>query len=151
MKSQRDFRNYLAGAALAFGFVLLTIQIIIILFGGLSEAELLANDSLIWNIIYGSNLGGGLLGGYLVARHRKTDYIQTGTVVAVLAYIFEFVYSTILERIPMDIWSSVSLILGGIMGAMFFKARMERERITSVKETEESKPLQEPSEPVKQD
>lgn len=151
MKSQSDFRNYLAGAALAFGVVLLTIQIIIILFGGLSEVELLANDSLIWNIIYGSNLGGGLLGGYLVARHRKTDYIQTGTVVAVFAYIFEFVYSTIIERLPMDIWSSVSLILGGIIGAMFFKARMERERITGVKKTEEHKPSQEPSEPIKQD
>ena len=151
MKSQRDFRNYLAGAALAFGVVLLTIQIIIILFGGLSEGELLANDSLIWNIIYGSNLGGGLLGGYLVARHRKTDYIQTGTLVAVLAYIFEFIFSIIIERLPMDIWSSVSLLLGGIIGAMFFKSRMEHGRIMGVNKAEEPKPSQGPSELVKQD
>ena len=92
-----------------------------------------------------------MLGGYLVARHRKTDYIQTGTVVAILAYIFEFIYSTIIERLPMDIWSSVSLILGGIIGAMFFRARMERERITGLKKTEEPKPSKEPAEPAKQD
>jgi hypothetical protein len=44
----------------------------------------------------------------------------------------------------------LSLLIGGIIGAMFFRARMERERITTVKKTEEPKPSQEPVEPVKQ-
>ncbi len=40
MKSERDFRNYLAGAALAFGIILLTSQILQLIFGGVSVAEL---------------------------------------------------------------------------------------------------------------
>jgi hypothetical protein len=146
LKSQRDFRNYLAGAALAFGVVLLALQIMIILFSGMNETELQANDSLIWNMIYGANLVGGLLGGYLVARHRKIDYIQTGTVVAALAYIFEIIYSVVLEKIPLDIWSTLSLLIGGIFGSMFFRAQMERKRIAGLKMTEENKPSLEPQE-----
>ena len=130
MISQRDLQSYFAGAALAFGVILLTIQIITMLFGGLSEAELLAKDSLIWNIIYVSNLAGGLLGGNIVARHQKKDYTQTGVIVGILAYVFEFTYSKVIDQLPIDIWSSICLILGGIIGAILFRVRMESGRIT---------------------
>jgi hypothetical protein len=99
LKSQRDFRNYLAGAALAFGVVLMTSQILQLMYGGLSLADRELLYSLIMNIYLAAHLAGGFLGGYLVARVRGKDFIQTGTVTAVLAYIFEFVYNILVEGV----------------------------------------------------
>ena len=121
MKSQRDFRNYLAGGALAFGVVLLTSQILRLIYGGL-----------IMNIYFAAHLAGGFLGGYLVARVRGKDFTQTGTVTAVMAYILEFVYMYLFEGEFTDYYAVLSLLIGGIIGAMFFRARMERERISAL-------------------
>jgi hypothetical protein len=149
LKSQRDFRNYLAGAALAFGVVLLTSQILQLMYGGLSLTDREPLYSLIMNIYLASHVAGGFLGGYLVARVRGKDFIQTGTVTAVLAYIFEFVYNIVVESAFTDIYAMLSLLIGGIVGAMFFRARMERDRITTVRKIEEPKPSQKPVEPIK--
>jgi MFS family permease len=144
LKSQRDFRNYLAGAALAFGVVLLTSQILQLIYGGVSAEEAEALYSLILNIYLAAHIAGGFLGGYLVARVRRTDYIQTGTMTAIIAYIFEFVYNIVVESVPTDVYAVVSLLIGGIIGAMFFKSKTEREKIASVKKSDEPKPSPEP-------
>lgn len=143
MKSQRDFRNYLAGAALAFGIVLLSSQILQLLFGGNSVEAGSELYSLIVNIYLTAHLVGGFLGGFLVARVRRADYIQTGTVTGIMAYIFEFIYNIVVEGAMTDIYAAVSLLIGGIIGAMFYKARIEREKIVS-KKPEEAKPSAEP-------
>jgi hypothetical protein len=78
-----------------------------------------------------------------VARVRQTDFIQTGTVTAVLAYIFEFIYFLIVEGVIINIYTAFSLILGGIIGAMFYRARTERERVLA------KKPTEKPREPEK--
>ena len=98
------------------------------------------------NIYLASHLAGGFLGGYLVARVRRADYIMTGTVTAVLAYIFEFVYNMVVEATLTDIYAMLSLLIGGIIGAMFLRAKLERERIAGLKKTEEPKPSPEPQE-----
>lgn len=144
MKSQRDFRNYLAGAALAFGVVLLTSQILQLIYGRVSAEEAEALYSLILNIYLAAHIAGGFLGGYLVARVRRTDYIQTGTMTAIIAYIFEFVYNIVVESVATDVYAVVSLLIGGIIGAMFFKSKTEREKIASVKKSDEPKPSPEP-------
>jgi CHASE2 domain-containing sensor protein len=146
LKSQRDFRNYLAGAALAFGVVLLTSQILQVMYGGLAQADRESVYTLIMNIYLASHVGGGLLGGYLVARVRRADYIMAGTVTAVLAYIFEFAYNLIIEATLTDIYAMLSLLIGAIIGAMFLRAKLERERIAGLKRTEENKPSPEPQE-----
>jgi uncharacterized protein YneF (UPF0154 family) len=128
LKSQRDFRNYLAGAALAFGLVLLSSQILQLLFGGNSVEAGSELYSLIVNIYLAVHLIGGFLGGFLVARVRRADYIQTGTVTGIMAYIFEFIYNIVVERATTDIYAAVSLLIGGIIGAMFFRAKIEREK-----------------------
>ena len=144
MKSERDFRNYLAGAALAFGIVLLSSQILQLLFGGNSVEAGSELYSLIVNIYLTAHLVGGFLGGYLVARVRRADYIQTGTVTGILAYIFEFIYNIFVERAMTDIYAAVSLLIGSIMGAMFFRSMMERGKIR-VKKSKEQKPAAEPT------
>ena len=103
------------------------------------------------NIYLATHLAGGFLGGYLVARVRGKDFIHTGTVTAVLAYIFEFVYNIVVECAFTDLYAMLSLPIGGIIGAMFFRARVERERITEVRKTEEPKPSQEPVDFLNQD
>ncbi len=143
MKSQRDFRNYLAGAALAFGVVLLFSQVLQLMYGGLAPADRESVYSLIMNVYLASHLAGGFLGGYLVARVRRADYIMTGTVTAVLAYIIEFVYNLVVEATLTDIYAMVSLLIGAIIGAMFLRAKLERERIAGLRKTEEPKPVPE--------
>jgi hypothetical protein len=71
---------------------------------------------------------------------RKTDFIMTGTITAVLAYIFEFVYNLVVLQTLTDIYAMVSLLIGAIVGAMFLRASLERERIVGLKKTEEHKP-----------
>jgi uncharacterized protein YneF (UPF0154 family) len=143
LKSQRDFRNYLAGAALAFGVVLLFSQVLQLMYGGLAPADRESVYSLIMNVYLASHLAGGFLGGYLVARVRRADYIMTGTVTAVLAYIIEFVYNLVVEATLTDIYAMVSLLIGAIIGAMFLRAKLERERIAGLRKTEEPKPVPE--------
>ena len=136
MKSERDFRNYLAGAALAFGIVLLTSQILQLVFGGATVDVGSELYSLIINIYLAAHLAGGFAGGFLVARVRKADFIQVGTVTAIMAYIFEFLYNIIFEGAATDIYAAVSLLIGGIIGAMFYRSKTERARILAKKPEE---------------
>lgn len=145
MKNERDFRNYLAGAALAFGIVLLTSQILQLVFGGATVDVGSELYSLIINIYLAAHLFGGFAGGFLVARVRKADFIQVGTVTAILAYIFEFLYNVLVEGAATDIYAAVSLLIGGIIGSMFYRARTERARILA------KKPEEKPTEVEKKD
>ncbi|HIH88465.1 TPA: hypothetical protein HA344_04545 [Candidatus Bathyarchaeota archaeon] len=147
MKSERDFRNYLAGAALAFGIVLLSSQILQLVFGGNSVEAGSELYTLIVNIYLAAHLVGGFAGGFLVARVKGKDFIQVGTVTGIMAYIFETIYNVVFESAMTDIYAAVSLLIGGIVGAMFFRARSEKERIAS-KKPEEPKPA--PEEPKKE-
>lgn len=140
MKSERDFRNYLAGAALAFGIVLLTSQVLQILYGGASEEDITAAYDLIVQIYLAAHVVGGFAGGYLVARVRRSDFIQTGTVTAILAYMFEVVYNFIVEGSTTDIYAAISLLIGGIVGAMFLRAKTERARIMAKKPEDKPNP-----------
>jgi hypothetical protein len=129
LKSERNFRNYLAGAALAFGFVLLAEQITWFASKGLNQQQLESIISLISGTYIISHVFGSFVGSYLVARRKRADYIFTGTVVAVLAYVFEFIYNIIVTETSTSIWALLSLILGGVSGAIIFGIRSERNRI----------------------
>jgi hypothetical protein len=80
-------------------------------------------------IYLAAHIVGGFGGGYLVARVKQTDFIQTGTVTAIVAYIFEVIYNFVVEGSNTDIYAAISLLVGGIVGAMFYRARTERARI----------------------
>ena len=132
LKTKRDSKTYIAGAVLAFGIVLLALQLTLMLLVRGSAEDLITFNGTLLSIMYGSNLLGGFFGGYLVARHRQTDYLQTGTLVGALAYIFENIYNVFLERMPIDLYVFASLLFGGIIGSMFFRARVERIRLKKV-------------------
>ena len=136
MEGQRLFRNYLAGAALALGVVLLASQILQLMYGGLSPADREPLYALIMNVYLASHLVGGFLGGYLVARVKGSDFVQVGAVVAVLAYVFEFVYNILVEGAWTDLYAALGLLIGGIVGAVFFKSRMDAAMPTVDKESD---------------
>jgi CHASE2 domain-containing sensor protein len=139
LKSQRDFRNYLAGGALAFGVVLLTSQILQLMYGGLNAADMMSTNDFLTIAYIASHIGGGFLGGYLVARVRRADYINTGVVTGVLAYIFELAYNIIFEGWFTGIYAVLFLLIGGIIGAMFIRTKLERDSINGLGK-KESKP-----------
>jgi len=136
LEGQRLFRNYLAGAALALGVVLLASQILQLMYGGLSPADREPLYALIMNVYLASHLVGGFLGGYLVARVKGSDFVQVGAVVAVLAYVFEFVYNILVEGAWTDLYAALGLLIGGIVGAVFFKSRMDAAMPTVDKESD---------------
>ncbi len=138
MQGQRLFRNYLAGAALAFGVVLLASQVLQLMFGGLGQTEKEALYSLIINTYLAAHVAGGFIGGYLVSRVKGSGFVQIGTVVAVLAYIFEFIYNIVVEGVWTDLYAALALLIGGIVGALFFKSRIDKVRL-AVKSGEEKK------------
>lgn len=97
--SRKSFGLYLAGGALAFGVILIAIQILGLFVASTDQVELQVYGPALYSVWLSSHTRGGVLGGFLVSRRRGRDYILTGTVVAVLAYIFEFVYRNFIEGI----------------------------------------------------
>jgi hypothetical protein len=122
LKRQSDFRNYLAGAALTFGVVLLTSQILQLAYGGMSPEDREPLYELVMLVYLGAHILGGFLGGYLVVRVLRNDFLKIGIVTAVLAYIFEFVYNMVVyQAFFMDIYAMLCLFIGCVIGAMFFR------------------------------
>jgi putative membrane protein (TIGR04086 family) len=132
MSNQRTLRNYAAGAAITFGIVLFTFQILalVLLFFGKKQEEIPALDTayILMHTI------GGLLGSYLVARRVEEDHIQVGVVTVIMAYVFESVYSLVFGERPLtDIWVLSSLLIGGIIGAVFAKSWRQKQGLDTPK------------------
>lgn len=131
---ERSFKNYLAGAALSFGVVLIVTQMVALYVAGLSEEEAASLDYVRFNLLLAVNFLGGALGSFLVARKVGDDYVQVGTVTAICSYILETVYFFFFGEGPSpDVWVIMSLISGGVIGALFAKAQAEKRRLAESK------------------
>jgi drug/metabolite transporter (DMT)-like permease len=131
---ERSFKNYLAGAALSFGVVLIVTQMVALYVAGLSEEEAMSLDYVRFNLLLAVNFLGGALGSFLVARKVGDDYIQVGTVTAICSYILETVFFFFFGEGPSpDIWVIISLISGGMIGSLFAKAQDEKRRLAESK------------------
>jgi hypothetical protein len=131
---ERSFKNYLAGAALSFGVVLIVTQMVALYVAGLSEEEAMSLDYVRFNLLLAVNFLGGALGSFLVARKVGDDYIQVGTITAICSYILETVYFFFFgEGQSPDVWVIVSLVSGGVIGSLFAKAQDEKRRLAELK------------------
>jgi len=131
---ERNFKDYLAGAALSFGVVLLVTQMVALYVAGLSEEQAVSLDYFRSNLMLAVNFLGGALGSFLVARKVGDDYIQVGTVTAICSYIIETVFFFFFGEGPSpDIWVIMSLISGGMIGSLFAKAQDEKRRLAESK------------------
>ncbi len=118
------FGVYAAGSVVAFGIVLMVLQAIGIFTTGMGLAELESLRPVLADIWLAANVGGGFAGGFLVARRRRGEYVLTGLVVGVLAYIFVFAYNLLIEGVTTDIFAFLCLVFGGVAGSMFFGSRL---------------------------
>lgn len=131
---ERSFKNYLAGAALSFGVVLIVTQMVALYVAGLSEEEAMSLGYVRVNLLLVINFLGGALGSFLLARKVGDDYIQVGTITAICSYILETVYFFFFgEGQSPDVWVIVSLVSGGVIGSLFAKAQDEKRRLAELK------------------
>jgi len=133
-RSERVFREYIAGASLAFGLVLLTFQTVSAYFGysGRGWEGLSGYSDTFFALFLGVHITGGVLSGYLVGRRREEKTVQAGVVTAVLAYIIEYIYYIIFERaFPGSLWALIGFVGGGAFGAYLATIQRYRGRLRS--------------------
>jgi hypothetical protein len=127
LSTQRNMRNYAAGAALTFGVVLLVYEIVNMVFGGFTPEEIQAYESLLLIFFVGLHLVAGFLGSYLVARRVTEEHFQVGVITVILGYVFESIYFLVFgSRFIGDIMVVGSLVAGGAFGAYYAKSWREK-------------------------
>ena len=122
-------KEYLAGASLAFGLVLLTFQGLNAYYAytGVGQEGLAGYAEAFFTLFLGVHITGGVLGGYLVGRRREEKAIQAGVFTGLIAYIIEFIYYLIFEgSFPGSPWAVLSFVGGGAIGA--YLATVQRQR-----------------------
>jgi len=123
--------DYLAGASMIFGIILAADQVLSFFYGYSSfvgSGETRGEMVLLSVVLHTMR---ALLGGYLVGRRTPAHYVQAATVVAVIVYIFESIYLRMFAGSLGDVWSLLSLFIGGILGSMFAKIQKERTTLVS--------------------
>ena len=133
-RSELFFREYIAGASLEFGLVLLTIQALNAYYDhiGVGIEGLAGYAETFFTLFLGLHIAGGVLGGYLVGRRREEKTIQAGVVTAVIAYIIEYIYYIIFERsFPGSLWALLGFVGGGVIGALFAMVQRTRRMLAS--------------------
>lgn len=121
-RSERVFREYMAGASLAFGLVLITLQLLNVYYDyrGVGLEGLAGYADEFFTLFLALHIAGGALGGYLVGRRREEKPLQAGLVTAVIAYMIEYLYYIIFERaFPGSLWALFGFVGGGVVGALF--------------------------------
>lgn len=140
--SKSDIRDYVAGACLAFGVVLLAEEALSIYYASLGwvgispigEAEPLSS------LFIGVHTVGGLLSGYLVGRKRAERIVPTALIAAVLAYLIESLFFRLLVgSFQGSLWALLSLVGGGVFGASFASIQRARRRLRRAAENEGDK------------
>jgi len=119
-------REYLAGASLAFGIILLTLQLLgaYYEFVGLGWEEIAAYTAPLSALFIIIHIVGGSVGGYLVALRRVGESFRPGMVTALIAYIIEYFYQLLFEgSFPGSLWALICLVGGGVCGSMVAEAR----------------------------
>jgi len=110
--------EYVAGASLAFGIVILVQEVIGAYYAWTGVVpETISGEYLlaVFTIIH---FAGGFLGGYLVRRRSGDNAIRTGFVTALMAFVIEFVYNFIFVRsFGGNLLALLSLVGGSIIGA----------------------------------
>lgn len=125
--SLRRVKEYIAGASLAFGIVLLTLQLLGVYyeFIGLGWEEMTGYDAgwllILFVVIH---ILGGLVGGYLVSRRREMESFRPGVITAVIAYIIEYIYQLLFEGFfPGSLWALICYVGGGVFGSIAAEAK----------------------------
>lgn len=112
-------REYVAGAAIAFGLVLFAREAFISYFartGAVIEAfnrDLLGLSTIL-------HLAGGFLGGHLVSVRREEETLRAGATTALFAYVLEFIVDVLFTgKFVNGLWVAAAYLAGGGLGAIY--------------------------------
>lgn len=128
-RSEQTFKEYFAGASLAFGTIVITLQIIGTYYGYSGVDPQASIPQPLINIIMAVHALAGALGGYLVARRSEENALRAGGVTSILAYVIVSIYNLIFGQVIGNIWVLVNLVVGGVIGALFAQAQRKRGRL----------------------
>lgn len=117
MASEQDFMDYIAGASLAFGTVILTFQIIGMFYAS-SDTKVGLGNPVIFAAYLLPHIMGGTLAAYLVTRRRNSEILRAGIITVIVAYALESIYYLIFGNVLSDIWSLIGLLAGGFLGSI---------------------------------
>lgn len=119
-ESPKVMEEYVAGASLAFGVVLLVQEGVGAYYAWARIGPEIIRGEHLFALFAGIHLIGGFLGGYLVCRRSGEKTIRAGVVTALLAYIIEFVYNLIFAgSFGGNLLAMLSLVIGSIIGAAY--------------------------------
>lgn len=112
-----EFRQYFAGASVAFGLPFLLLEFFGLLFSSNEVFQRYFNG-----IYIGINIIGGITGGYLTARRTKEKEIRSGMITGFLAFIIQQAIYAIFYGLKSlgDMYSFFGLIGGAIFGAVIW-------------------------------
>lgn len=117
-ESPKVMREYVAGASLAFGVVLLVQEGIGAYYAWTGVGSETISGEFLFVLFAVIHFIGGFLGGYLVLRRNREKTIRAGAATALLAYIIEFVYNLIfVGSFGGNLLAILSLVVGSIIGA----------------------------------
>ncbi len=124
--NQTDARRYLAGAALAFGIILVEVLLIRFALFNYTSEEIAALDPTIYTVLLLSPAVAGAVGGYLVARRIASSFLRIGLIVSIIAYLFELIYNLLILGVVTDIFLFFALLAGGVIGAALHSLRQPK-------------------------
>ena len=111
--------EYLAGAALAFGFVFFTREVFLIYFTSTGAIIEVFNRDLI-GLSAIIHIVGGFLGGHLVSRTRSEEILRAGATTTLFAYILEYIVDILfIGDFTNGLWIAIFYLVGGGLGATY--------------------------------
>jgi hypothetical protein len=114
-----ELKEYLAGATISVGFILLAILILTNIYPFFNSSDPTIQEPVFLVLYIAIHIIGGTLGGYLVGMRNIERAIWTAMHTGAATYIIESVSFYLLRwSIAGDLWSLISLILGGVIGGM---------------------------------
>lgn len=108
---------------------MLTFQILGAYYGyaGVEWQGLVGYADAFFALFLGLHIFGGVLAGYLVGRKREEKIFKAGIVTAIIAYVIEYIYYLIFERVfPGSLWAFFGFVGGGIVGAFIVLVQKAR-------------------------
>lgn len=122
-----NVRIFIAGSALSFGLNILLTQcsLLILQYVEINTTTIEQFNVLIFTIYVSFYVISGWFGGYLAARKSSEDRIRVGFLIGVGAFIFKYLFKTLIFRpFPTRFWSFIGFVIGGSLGG--FSTRISR-------------------------
>ena len=119
--------DYIAGAVVAFSFVLIIYQIIGFTISGWNAERISSMEFFLGIIQLIAHLIGGFFAGYLIGKKLESDQIIGGATTGLLAYILESIYVSLFGGSFMpEFWSLGGFLISGSAGAYLVKRNQLR-------------------------